>query len=524
VLRTVPFLLLVVLVVPTVLAANSDAQYSQLAGTAENLTWTIQTVDKPGDVGMYTSLALDSRGNPHISYLDYTNRTLKYASWASGTGWTIQVIGPSEGYTSLKMDALDRPRIAYVSSGVQLAEWTGVNWNIQVVDAKGHEPSLALDSLGRPHISYGYRYEHKLLYSKRITNAWQTVTIDTSGSVGRFSSLALDSLDRPHISYSEMDDHYLRYAELRETGWYTETINEDSGTSTTLAIDELDQPHIVYARKSSLGQAHAWRTGGVWQTQVVPSGNYPSLALGSDGRAQLSFSAPATGLMYAYQNGNVWASEPVDTADYAGTFGSIALNVNGIPRISYYVDGDLRYAFADRAAPAASPTPTPTSTSTNTSTPTPTSTPTSTPTNTSTPTATHTPSPTPERLYLPAVYRPAPPTFTPTPVPTSGIHITDMHFRGSGLSQPDEYVEFRNDDVSAIQIQNWTLRDDAQHIFRFPRFVVQPGQVCRIYTNEYHPEWCGFNYQSTSQIWNDAGDCAFLKDGLETPIDTRCYP
>ena len=189
------------------------------------------------------------------------------------------------------------------------------------------------------------------------------------------------------------------------------------------------------------------------------------------------------------------------------------------------------------------PTPTPTMTRT----PTETFTPTSTPTVTRTPTETSTPTPTPHRSYLPAILRVLPPTptstatatrtatltrtptstVTPTatPILTSGVvHITAIHFKGSGQSQPDEYVELRNDDAHGIQLLNWTLRDDSQHIFNFPSFVMQPGQVCRVYTDEYHPEWCGFSYYSTSAIWDDTGDCAFLRNSIETPIDTRCYP
>ena len=56
-----------------------------------------------------------------------------------------------------------------------------------------------------------------------------------------------------------------------------------------------------------------------------------------------------------------------------------------------------------------------------------------------------------------------------------------------------------------------------------PSFLMQPGQDCRVYTNENHPEWCGFNYGSGSAIWNNTGDCAYLEDFLGSPIGNLYY-
>jgi len=143
--------------------------------------------------------------------------------------------------------------------------------------------------------------------------------------------------------------------------------------------------------------------------------------------------------------------------------------------------------------------------------PTPTSTHTPMPTSTPTPTRTPTPTNTPR------------PTSTPSPVTTGNIVIIDIFYDGSGSREPDEHVDIRNDDSRPIQLENWTLRDIANHVYTFPTFVIQPGQVCRIYTNENHPEWCGFNYGSGSAIWNNTGDCAYLRDSTGREIDTYCY-
>jgi hypothetical protein len=100
-------------------------------------TWNIQTVDSDGDTGYWPSLALDSAGNPHISYFLHivASGDLKYASWESVSGtWNIQTVDSDrnvEAKTSLALDSAGNPHISYHDN-------TGVGGNLMYAYWEAH--------------------------------------------------------------------------------------------------------------------------------------------------------------------------------------------------------------------------------------------------------------------------------------------------------------------------------------------------------------------------------------------------
>ena len=57
---------------------NESDRSEQLCST----TWSVQVIDN--EEGRYPSIAIDSADNIHISYQDYHDRDLKYATNSSG--------------------------------------------------------------------------------------------------------------------------------------------------------------------------------------------------------------------------------------------------------------------------------------------------------------------------------------------------------------------------------------------------------------------------------------------------------
>ncbi len=338
-------------------------------------TWAVTTVDGPGDVGAYASIALDPAGSPGISYCASATDDLKYAHLSSGT-WlteTVDATGRTGWYTSLAFDAGGHPCIAYwdlTNSALRYARWTGSAWNKETVDNSayvGQTCSLALDSLDQPAISY-YDYTNgDLRYAKWDGTAWRIEVVDNGTPLmgaGLYTSLALDTQDRPRISYADHTAGQLRYAWWDGAQWSIEIIDGGTPIGTSIQLDANQVPHISYAYQFGQGShlKYAARTGpgGTWQVQIVRYGGqvgwYSSLCLRpSKNPCILSWDLQHSIVDFDWFSAGSWSHETVETMGWTDQWCSLVLDDAGNPHAAYRssTEQDLHYAVG--TDPAAAP-------------------------------------------------------------------------------------------------------------------------------------------------------------------------
>jgi hypothetical protein len=337
------------------------ATWDGVAGHA----WAIHVADDDADdVGGYTSLALDRAGRPVISYRDFTNGDLKLARWPAAAGdgdvqaagWlteTVDAAGDVGAYTSLALDGTDQPRIVYfdlTNNALRYAAWQGGAWQLSELDRAGRVgdyTALAFDAAGAPHISYHDGDRDQLKYATQNAGTWYNTVVDAQAGVGLHTSLALDGAGRPHISYQDGRELDLRYARWDGAGWEIVAVDTagDVGASTAIGVDRAGWPHISYYDATNQAVKYAVRSAAGWVIeQVAEIGplTYTSLALDAAGAPHIAFYASSADgssgeLGYASRTAaGVWQIKMVNSSVDAGGHVSLALDAHDVPVISYY--------------------------------------------------------------------------------------------------------------------------------------------------------------------------------------------
>jgi len=115
----------------------------------------------------------------------------------------------------------------------------------------------------------------------------------------------------------------------------------------------------------------------------------------------------------------------------------------------------------------------------------------------------------------------------PPPTEVQNIQITYIFYDGQvPRVESDEYVEITNLGEQPQDLAGWVLQDisDGYPSFIFSTYILEPGESVRVYTNEYHPEWGGFSFESSRAIWNNSEpDIAALYNGQGKEVSRKSY-
>jgi len=295
-----------------------------------------------GKVGKYSSIAVDSNDVVHISYYQEGNQygdeygELKYAS-GSYESWSISEVSTGSGwppsdrgkYSSIAIDSNNNPHISYFDAtegNLGYRHHNGVEWDdfpscCTSSDVHGLYTSIDLDSNNYPHISYYDATNGDLKYAvqKSSNSWWANMLVDGADDIGYHSSLIIDSNQDVHISY-QGDDGDLKYATrpadaASEIPWTTSYLTSTGSDpqSTSIAVDSSGNVHISYYESFDFqGLKYATYDGNSWTTTEVDGGDAQvgptnvgfdsSLALDSSGGVHISY--------YDFTNGNLKYATP----------------------------------------------------------------------------------------------------------------------------------------------------------------------------------------------------------------------
>jgi subtilisin family serine protease len=110
-------------------------------------------------------------------------------------------------------------------------------------------------------------------------------------------------------------------------------------------------------------------------------------------------------------------------------------------------------------------------------------------------------------------------------VASANVVLTDIVFDGRvPVTEADEYVEFQNQGALAQNMSGWRISSlRGGQTYAFGTLTMQPGQICRLYTNEVHVEWCGLSWGRATPLWNNTGDRANLFDAAGKVVSSMGY-
>ena len=340
------------------------------------------TPETSNDTGLHTSLELNA-GNPLISYYDATQGNLKLSICDNGdcSAGLLNVLLDSAGdvgrYSSLELDSAGNPVVAYydaTNGNLKVIHCDNsdctAGWSTESIDTTdddGLYASLALNSSGLPVISH-YDATEANLHMTRCTDAdcAGAVAVTTVNSVpddGLHTSLALDGSDNPAISYYDATNGALNILRCDDPACALlgeNTVTPESsgaGLYTSIALNASGSPVVSFYDAmggdvelticNNIDCSASWVN--IHPDSAGDVGLYTSVALDSSDRPVMSYYDATKGKLKLLRCNSAdctagWTISSPDGYDDVGRYTSIALDAFGIPAISYYdaTSGDVK--------------------------------------------------------------------------------------------------------------------------------------------------------------------------------------
>ncbi len=304
------------------------------------IEWTVGEVDS----GLYDSqfytyasleIALDSAGRPHVAYMAFAARELRYtrfdgAEWVKADGTPGHDVVDADVFTYNAKHFLvlrdDRAHLAYrQDTNLVYYLWDGSAWQREVAltlypetgePNPGGGPALFLDPAGEPHVAHHDHHEYRLHYAHRQAGTWLNQLIPGGPTmVGEYKNIILDQQQHPHILF---DEGYTRFDGTEWVGAAGDPgydafdcgfISSAFSPGGEVVLGERQGEDLVLHRKPL--SATAWEPG----VTVFSGMGIVDIAVDENGRAHLALTRARESdnqeLLYLREADGGWATELV---------------------------------------------------------------------------------------------------------------------------------------------------------------------------------------------------------------------
>lgn len=270
------------------------------------------------------SLAVDSRGYPHIAFGSASGNSIYYVWW-DGSAWQSERV-TSGWHVSIGLDLAENPHIAIWARNpdrLVFASRDPVNgWSTEEADNSFNDVGMTPDLVmvgNTPHIAYYDLEQDNLRYAVKNGNNWSDEVVASNGQIGFSPAMAITTTGDVHIVYRDEDNDWARHAYDVGFGWEYSVMDstDDSGNYNALTRDSNNGIHGAFVNDDfSTGQQvyyTSWSNAGWSAPTFVVDGSKPSIVTDGQNNPIIVFWEIGSSIAMASES-NGWTRVALDTA------------------------------------------------------------------------------------------------------------------------------------------------------------------------------------------------------------------